>query len=151
MEGQLAGVPLNYTRTYRFGAEEITVDLEISASAEVTLDALEEILPLTQESDFAIHAITKQTLEVEATPVNQTARLSLKAPGEQAAHYLQLDPPRTLRREAAEGFPHGVKEPTPLRPLALALPTVWKAGDQKRFSMTFSFAPSVQGSASIRD
>jgi hypothetical protein len=136
--GAMSGIPLTYTRTFRFGPETITIDLDITASDDVSLDALEEILPLTQEEDFIIEALVNGTQAIKSG--RETASLSLKAQQKQGAHDLQLAPSRVARREAVEGFAHGASKATPLHPVMLALPTVWKAGEQKRFSMTFSFA-----------
>ncbi|HWL52282.1 MAG TPA: hypothetical protein VNQ90_07595 [Chthoniobacteraceae bacterium] len=143
VEGKMLGVPLSYTRTYRFGPKEIAIELEISASREITLDALEETLPLTQEKEFAIQARTDAMQEIEAAPVSDVAALRLKASEKTGIHHLRLDPPRTVRRAGAEGFALHATRPTLLRPLSLALPTVWKAGERKRFSITFSFASSA--------
>lgn len=137
VEGKMDGLPLAYTRTYRFGADSLEMNLEISATEDVRLSSFQEVLPLAQEKDFYMEAWAGAR-SVKAEPLEDRSELRLGSSQKSASHRLVLSPPRTVQRASAKGYSYRKEEST-IRPLAFDLPVEWKAGQSQKFSATFFF------------
>lgn len=136
VSGRVEDVPLGYRRTYRFDDDALTVELQLTADAEVALTALVECLPVAR-GEWKARGATIRAGEVTAGTVEAGEFEVVDAVG--AGARFILDRPRTLRL-VPDGLRTGGWRRLQIGRVEIDLPRRWAKGDS--VSLTYRIAPA---------